>query len=146
MKITSNHPILHAVDLMVQDLTMISLNIRAHLLTTNRHIVGVGVVDFGGVDIRHHRHHHHPLIRGRLSIDVVLRGGVGTGEGVVTIRIQVEGDETVLVIHTINLRPPLNTTENQGLRRPITTLIVQELKSERTNPKKIAKILGARCL
>lgn len=142
MKIIPNHRILHAVDLMVQDLTMISLNIRAHLLTINRHIVGVGVVDFGGVGIHHH---HPPLIRGRLSIGVVLRGGAGTGEGVGMIRIQVEEDETVLVIRTINLRPPLNTTENQGLRRPITTLIVQELKPEKTSPK-IARIPGARCL
>lgn len=142
MIITPSHRILHAVDLMVQDLTM---NIRAHLPTTNRHIVDVYVVDFGGVGI--HPHHRPPLIRGRLLIDVVPRGGVGTGEGVVvTIRIQVEEDETVLVIHTINLRPPLNTTGNQGLRRPITTLIVQELKSERTSPKKNARILGVRCL
>lgn len=143
MKIILNHHILHAVDHMVQDLTM-SLNItdhRVHLLTTNRHIADVAVADSGGVDI-----HHHLLIGGCLSIGVVLRGDVATGEEAVTIQIQVGEDETVPVIRMINHRHPSNTTDNQELRRLTTTLIVRESKPERRSLKRTARIPGAKCL
>lgn len=144
MKIILSHHILHAVDLMVQDLTM-SLNItdhRVHLLTTNQHIADVAVVvDSGGVDI-----HHHLSTGGRLSIGVVPRGDVATGEEAVTIQIQVGEDETVPVIRMINLRHLLNTTDNQELRRLTTTLIVRESKPERRSLKRTARILGAKCL
>lgn len=82
MIITLSLHILHDVDPMVRDLTMINLSIRAHLLIINRHIVDVAVVDSGGVDILHLL-----LIRGRLSIDAVPRGGAATGEEAATIRI-----------------------------------------------------------
>lgn len=143
MKVTPSHHILHAVDPMVQDLTMTRLNItdpRVHLLIINRHIADVAVVDFVGAGIRHHH-----LIGGHPSIGVVLRGDAVTGEEAVTIQIQVEEDETVPVIRMISLRHRLNTTDNQEHRRPTITLIVRELSQEKRSSKRTAKILGARC-
>lgn len=126
MTITLSHHI-HAVDPMVQDLTMTSPNTMGHLinkgLPINNHFADVAVVASGAVNI-----HRHLWISEHPMTDVVPKGDVVIGEEVdlaTIIQIQVEqlGD-IVLMIDTIN-HHLLNTVVHPDILRPMIAIIVQ---------------------